>query len=98
MRSGIGPASSWILVGFINTEPKWELLFLDFIVRVSKYLPCTIYTSDEMSLKFHHKTVSKNNFMWSSLRGSVVNELTRIHEDAGSFPGLAQWVKDPALL
>ena len=42
--------------------------------------------------------IIKNVEYGSSHHGSVVMNLTSIHEDAGSIPGLAEWVKDPVFL
>ena len=41
---------------------------------------------------------SKSTSFWSSHRGSAKMNLTRNYEVVGSIPGLAQWVKDLALL
>ena len=66
----------------------------------------TIIEYDNYNNKLHKSYMNVVSFKisyginlmpWSSYRGSVETNLTSIHEDTDSIPGLTQCVKDPAL-
>ena len=48
--------------------------------------------------KIGHRAMIEFPQRWSSHCGSAEMNLTSIHEDKGSVPGLAQWVKALVLL
>ena len=48
-------------------------------------------------LKIFHPITTNRNNLWSSCRGAAEMNQIRNHEIACSTPGLAHWVKDPAL-
>ena len=53
---------------------------------------------DIVYIQWNRTQPYKEPNLLSSHCGSVVTNLTKIHEDADSIPGLAQCVKDVALL
>ena len=50
------------------------------------------------SVKQEINKTNKKNTLGVSVMAQWLTNPTKNHEVAGSIPGLAQWVKDPALL
>ena len=66
-----------------------------FPVLFPYYLWCTLCFKNK--IRKLGKKIKKIKKSWSSHCDSVETNLTSNHEDVGLIPGLACWVKDPAL-
>ena len=62
------------------------------------FVSCCIPQEEETETPCPWQEESKCLTFWSSPQGSGETNLTSFHEDAGSIPGLDQWLKDAALL
>ena len=92
----------WFLIRYVNrflSEKQVCNLEMDWVLLcLSRELKKLLYLWNKKQNLRKYKIFRINiKYFRSSCRGSAETSLTSIREDAGSIPGLTQWVKDPAL-
>ena len=76
--------------------PAWEPLYAS-CVALKKTMMSILTTSIQYNTGSINKVNQTRKEIEISHCGTVEMNLTRNHEVGGSIPGLAPWVKDPAL-
>ena len=80
----------WVCLFSVVTIDNFVVLFFEIKRRLGSII--SFPQAQEI-----RKSLQEWSEFWSSHRGSEERNLTSIHEDAGSIPGLVQWVKDLVL-
>ena len=76
-----------------------KILIVVWVVKINnlEWVSSQIYRTENRYNSSPLQMRLKNESLGSSCCGSAVTNLTSIHEDWGSIPGLAHWVKYPGL-
>ena len=75
-----------------------HICFIQFFKNIEYWLGFLAQGSTQSRLLLAEVHVLKVKGQGSSHHGTVEMNPTSVHENVGSIPGLAQWVKDPVLL